>query len=203
MSGTISIVIGIVLVFTGFVITAVSFSSPTASGGRLVIAYGPVLLGFVAITRGALELAPLAPTGLAKKPDPRRWIYGGIALAIALVQMYCAVKVIPNRLPSAALHLWSFPVLTLVMAAGTLSGMRWGWWMTVLGGGALLLSVMLVIVRILVSAAFLAGVYGAFGKAAATFSFVAVALIAQVVGLIPIFHIRWAMSRRGKRAFGV
>jgi hypothetical protein len=203
MPQAISIVIGIALVVTGFIITAVSFSSPTATGGRLLIAYGPVILGFIAIARGALELAPLTPTGLPKKPDPRRWIYGGIALVIALVQMYCAIAVIPNRLPSAAVHLWSFPLLTVVMAAGTLSGTRYGWWMTVLGGGALLLSVMLVIVRILVSAAFLAGVYGAFGKAAATFSFVSIALIAQVVGLIPIFHIRWAMSRRGKRAFGV
>ncbi|MBA3499494.1 MAG: hypothetical protein M4D80_09445 [Myxococcota bacterium] len=198
-----TIALGIVLVIVGFVITAVSFSAPTATGGKVLIAYGPVIIGFVAIARGALQLAPLAPTGLPRKPDPRRWIYGGIALLFAVVQMYCAIAVIPNRLPSAAVHLWSFPVLTLAMAVGTLSGMRYGWWVTVLGGGALLLSVMLVIVRILVSAAFLAGVYGAFGKAAATFSFVSIALIAQVAGLVPIFHIRWAMSRRGKRAFGV
>ena len=201
-SATISIVVGIVLVVVGFLITALTFKDAKAEGGKVVIAYGPVIAGFILIARGAIAVAPLSPTGLAKKPDPRRWIYGGIALVIALVQMYCAIAVIPNRLPSAAIHLWTFPLLTLAMAAGTLSGTRIGWWMTVLSGGALLLSVMLVIVRILVSAAFLAGVYGAFGKAAATFSFVAIALIAQVVGLIPIFHIRWTMSRRGKRAFG-
>ena len=199
----ITIAIGVVLVAVGFVITAVSFRDPTATGGKIVLAYGPVIAGFATIARGALYIASLERTGLAKKPDPRRWIYGCIALVIALVQMYCAIAVIPNRLPSAALHLWTFPLLTLVMAAGTLSGTRIGWWMTVLAGGALLLSVMLVIVRILVSAAFLAGVYGAFGKAAATFSFVSIALIAQVVALIPIFHIKWTMSRAGRRAFGV
>jgi hypothetical protein len=201
--GVIELLVGVALVLVGFVITAVSFKDPQAAGGKLVIAYGPVLVGFGAIARGAIDLAPITPTGLGKKPDPRRWIYGGLAFGIALVQMYCAIAVIPNRLPSAALHLWTFPLMTLAMAVGTLSGMRVGWWVTVLAGGALLLSVMLVIVRILVSAAFLAGVYGAFGKAAATFSFVAIALIAQVVALLPIFHIRWAMSRRGKRAFGV
>lgn len=198
----VEIVAGIVLVLVGFAITIVAFKEPQTAGGKLVIAYGPVVLGFAAIAHGAVQLAPLTPTGLAKKRDPRRWIYGGIALGIAVVQMYCAIAVIPNRLPSAAIHLWSFPVFTLVMAVGTLSGKRIGWWLAVCAGGALLLSVMLVIVRILVSAAFLAGVYGAFGKAAATFSFVAIALIVQVVGLIPIFHIRWLMSRRGKRAFG-
>lgn len=201
--GAIELAIGIVLVLLGFAITGLSFKEPQASGGKLFIAYGPVLLGFVALAKGAIDRAPLKPTGLSKKPDSRRWIYGGIAFAIALVQIYCAIAVIPNRLPSAAVHLWTFPLLTLAMAAGTLSGTRLGWWITVLAGGALLLSVMLVIVRILVSAAFLAGVYGAFGKAAATFSFVAIALIAQVVGLIPIFHVRWIMSRRGKRAFGL
>lgn len=201
--GAIELAVGIVLVLLGFAITGLSFKEPQASGGKLFIAYGPVLLGFIALAKGAIDRAPLTPTNLPKKPDSRRWIYGGIALAIAVVQIYCAIAVIPNRLPSAALHLWTFPLLTIVMAVGTLSGTRIGWWITVLAGGALLLSVMLVIVRILVSAAFLAGVYGAFGKAAATFSFVAIALIAQVVGLIPIFHIRWMMSRRGKRAFGL
>jgi len=201
--GTIEIVVGVVLVAVGFVITATSFKNPQASGGKLVVAYGPVLVGVAAIARGAIDLAPLSATGLSKKPDPRRWIYGGIGLVIAIVQAYCVIAVIPNRLPSAALHLWTFPVLTFVMAVATLSGVRMAWWIAVMAGGALLLSVMLVIVRILVSAAFLAGVYGAFGKAAATFSFVAIALIMQVVALIPIFHIRWLMSRRGKRAFGV
>ena len=42
------------------------------------------------------------------------------------------------------------------------------------------------IVRVLVSAAFLAGVYGAFGKAAASFALIAVALVIEVVGLLPI-----------------
>lgn len=201
--GALAIAAGIGLVLVGFAITAVSFKSPQAAGGKLVLAYGPVLAGFALIARGAIDRAPPTATGLARKPDPRRWIYGGLGVGIACVQAYCAVEVIPNRLPSAAFHLWTFPVLTFAMGAGTLSGTRIGWWVTVLAGGALLLSVMLVIVRILVSAAFLAGVYGAFGKAAATFSFVAIALIGQVVALIPIFHIRWMMSRRGKRAFGV
>jgi hypothetical protein len=201
--GAIEIAIGVVLVAIGFLITALTFKDPQASAGKLLSAYGPVLIGFALIAKGAIDIAPLSPTKLAKKPDPRRWIYGGLALVIALVQIYCAIKVIPNRLPSAAAHLWTFPLLTLAMAAATLSGSRIGWWVAVLSGGTLLLSVMLVIVRILVSAAFLAGVYGAFGKAAATFSFVSIVLIAQVVAMIPIFHIRWLMSRRGKRAFGL
>lgn len=201
--GAIEIAIGVVIVLAGFAITALSFDTPTAEGGELVLAYGPVLVGFALIAKGALDVSGPIETALQRRSDPRRWIYGGLALGLAVFEAYAAVEVLPNRLPGAAMHLWTFPILTFGMAAATLSGLRGGWWVAVLCGGALLLSVMLVIVRILVSAAFLAGVYGAFGKAAATFSLVAIVLIAQVVAMIPIFHIRWLMSRRGKRAFGV
>ncbi len=199
--GAIEIAVGAVLVLAGFVVTALTFKTARAEGGKVIVAYGPVILGFAAIARGAIDLSP--PGGGARVRDPRRWIYGGIELAIAIVQAYCVIAIIPNRLPSASMHLWTFPILTFVMAVGTMSGHRIGWWIAVMAGGALMLSVMLLIVRILISAAFLAGVYGAFGKAAATFSFVAIALIAEAVALIPIFHIKWLMSRRGKRVYGV
>ena len=65
----------------------------------------------------------------------------------------------------------------------------------------LLLTTIILIVRVLVSAAFLAGVYGAFGKAAATFALVAVALVIELVALLPIVQIKYLMSRAGRRAY--
>ena len=112
-------------------------------------------------------------------------------------------KVIPNRLPSAAAHLWTFPIATLAMAAGTLLGGRRGWWIAVIGGSAVLLSTFLLIVRIVISAAFLAGVYGAFGKAAATFALVMIALVIELVALLPIVQVKYLMTRAGRRAYGV
>lgn len=199
--GALPLAVGCALVLAGFAITALTFQTPTAEGGQLVIAYGPVLAGFALIAKGAIDLS--APFGGVRAPDPRRWIYTGLAAALAVLQAYLLAKVMPNRLPGAALHLWTFPVFTLAMAIGTASGHRIGWWISVLSGGALLLSVALAIVRVLVSVGFLAGVYGAFGKAAAMSSLFAVALMVQVVAMLPIFHVRWLMSRRGKRAFGV
>jgi len=89
--------------------------------------------------------------------DIRRWIYGGLDGVCAIVYAIAIWKVIPNRLPSAAVHLWSLPLAALAMAAGTLRGGPKGWWIAVLGGSAMLLSVFLLIVRILISAVFLAG----------------------------------------------
>lgn len=120
-----------------------------------------------------------------------------IAYAVAIL------KVIPNRLPSAAAHLWTFPIATAVMAGGMFAGNRHGWWIAVAGGSAVLLSTFLLIVRIVISAAFLSGVYGAFGKAAATFAIVMIAVIIEVVALLPIVQVKYLMTRAGRRAYGV
>ena len=67
----------------------------------------------------------------------------------------------------------------------------------------LLLFAVLLIVRILVSIAFLAGVYGSFGPAASSFALVAAALIVEVVAILPLFPLKYVMSRAGRRALGV
>jgi hypothetical protein len=135
--------------------------------------------------------------------DPRRWIYGGLDVAFAAVYAFALWKIIPNRLPSASLHLWTFPLATLVMGAGTLLGGRRGWWIAVVAGSAVLLSTVVLIIRIVVSAAFLAGVYGAFGKAAATFALVMIALVVELVALLPIVQVKYLMTRAGRRTYGV
>jgi hypothetical protein len=132
----------------------------------------------------------------------RRWIYGGLDLLFAALYAYAIWKIIPNRLPSAAVHLWTFPVATLVMGAGMLLGGPKGWWVAVIGGSAVLASTFVLIVRIAISAAFLAGVYGAFGKAAATFSLVMIALVIELVALLPLLQVKYLMTRAGRRALG-
>lgn len=194
---------GGVLVLAGFAIAALAFDSASASNSKLVVAYGPVLAGLGLAAHAAIKLAPDTDATLPPRPDTRRWIYGGLAVLFAIIQAICLWKVIPNRLPGAFVHLVSFPLLTGVMAIGTLAGGKYGWWTAVLAGTGVIVSTTLVIVRILISAAFLAGVYGAFGKAAATFSFVAVALIVQAVALLPIVQLKWLMTRAGRRAYGV
>jgi hypothetical protein len=135
--------------------------------------------------------------------DVRRWIYGVLDVVFAVVYAVAIWKVIPNRLPSAAIHLWTFPVAALAMGAGTLHGNPRGWRIAVISGSVVLLSTFLLIVRISISAAFLAGVYGAFGKAAATFALVMVALVIELVALLPIVQVKYMMTRTGRRAFGI
>jgi hypothetical protein len=142
------------------------------------------------------------PGGTAVHRDARRWIYAGLDLLFAAAYAFAIWKVIPNRLPSAAAHLWTFPAAALAMAVGMVLGDRAGWWTAVVAGSLALGSLFVLIVRILISAAFLAGVYGAFGKAAATFALVMVALVVELVALLPIVQVKYLMTRSGRRAFG-
>jgi hypothetical protein len=140
------------------------------------------------------------------KRDLRPTIYGALDQIFAIVYAYVVWKVIPNRLPTASLHLWALPVLAQVMAVGTLSAWipalrRYGWSAAVIAGSVQLLVTVLLIVRIVVSAAFLAGTYGAFGKAAASTSLIGVVLVVQLVAMLPVFQVKYLMTRAGRRAY--
>jgi hypothetical protein len=147
--------------------------------------------------------APPGDSPAAPVRDPRRVIYGVVDVVFAAAYAFAIWKVIPNRLPSAALHLWTFPIATLVIAAGMLLGGPRGWRIAVVGGSLVLVSVFLLIVRIVISAAFLAGVYGGFGKAASTFALVMIALVLELVALLPLVQVKYLMTRAGRRAMGV
>jgi len=153
---------------------------------------------------------PKVPEATVAAPPPRRdlrpYIYAGLDQLFVFVYVVVLQKVIPSRLPSATIHLWTIPIGMQVMAAGTAAVLVPGWkrkgrWVAIAGGSALLLSTIVLIARVLASAAFLAGVYGAFGQAAATFALVAVALVIELVALLPVVQIKYLMSRAGRRAY--
>jgi hypothetical protein len=149
--------------------------------------------------REPLPLAQVHPP----RSDIRRWIYGGLDIALAVTQAILIWKVIPNRLPSASFHLWTLPITTGLLGVGTLLGGPRGWKIAMVAGSAVLLSTILLVLRIIVSAAFLSGVYGAFGKAAAMTAMISVALLVELVALLPILQVKYLMTRAGRRAYGV
>jgi hypothetical protein len=147
------------------------------------------------------------PRSAASRRDKRPYIYAGLDVLFTVLYAVIIVTVIPTRIRSTALQLWSLPLCTIVMALGTASiaveklRVR-GRKLAIAGATLMLASTILLILRVLVSAAFLAGVYGAFGKAAASFALVAVALVVELVALLPIVQVKYLLSRAGKRAYG-
>lgn len=140
--------------------------------------------------------------------DARPFIYLALDQLAAAAYAYLLIAAIPNRHLGAALHLWSLPVLAQLMAVGMATRLfrhpavrRAGWWLAVLAGSALLLVTVALIARVVISAAFLAGVYGALGQAAALLALVGVALVIELVALLPLFQVKFLLGRAGRRAY--
>ncbi|HEY5928581.1 MAG TPA: hypothetical protein VIV11_43140 [Kofleriaceae bacterium] len=152
--------------------------------------------------------APITPAVEPARRDVRPYIYLGLNQLFVIIYFYVLTYVIPNRLMSATIHLWALPVLMQVMALGMATRLvrspkvqRWGWWAATIAASLLVLITILLIIRVLVSAAFLSGVYGAFGKAAAMSALIGVALVVELVALLPLFQIKYLMTRSGRRAY--
>jgi hypothetical protein len=152
--------------------------------------------------------APAAARVVERRHDIRPYIYFGLNQLFVIVYFYVLTYVIPNRLMSAAVHMWALPVLMQLMAIGMATTFlrapelrRMGWWLAIGAASLLVLATILLIIRVLVSAAFLSGVYGAFGKAAAMSALIGVALVVELVALLPLFQIKYLMTRAGRRVY--
>ncbi|MEZ4401886.1 MAG: hypothetical protein R3B06_17790 [Kofleriaceae bacterium] len=135
--------------------------------------------------------------------DPRRFIYVGVDLVLTALYLYLLSTTVYNRHGWARLVMYLLPLGTTAMAIGTAAGRRWGWWLTLAGGTVLFVWTIGFIVLLLTTAAYLSGVYGAFGKAAASGATLAVAFIVQAVATVPALQLKWALTRPGRRAFGL
>ncbi len=124
--------------------------------------------------------------------DPRRWIYGILDTTCAAGYAAALTTVIPRGHLDAELNLWSLPLAAAVAAVGMVLGNPAGRRLALVATSAWLAAAVLLLVRLCVSAAFLAGVYGAFGKAAASGALVIAALVIEVVALVPVFQVKAA-----------
>ncbi len=147
---------------------------------------------------------------MAAARDLRPIIYLALDQIFVAIYVYLLAYVIPNRHADAALHLWALPIAMQLMALGCAARLspnrahwRLGWKIAVVGGSAMILLTILLIVRVLVSAAFLAGVYGAFGKAAAMSTLVGIALVVEIVALVPLFQVKYLLTSAGRQTFAM
>jgi hypothetical protein len=107
----------------------------------------------------------------------------------------------PTRHVEHAVLLWGAVAAVLVAGAGMLWRSRWGWRAAVAGCAILLLLAVVLLVLILLSASFLAGVYGSMGRGAASTALLVGALVLELVGLLPAFQLKFLFTRAGRRHY--
>jgi hypothetical protein len=130
----------------------------------------------------------------------RPFIYAAFDLAMAVVYALLITQS-PTRHAGHSLLLWSMVAAVLVAGAGMLWRSRWGWRAAVAGCVALLAVTVAILILILLSASFLAGVYGSMGRGAATVAILAGALAIEVCGLLPAFQLKFLLTRAGRRHY--
>ena len=144
-------------------------------------------------------------TGAASQRRHRRevrpYVYAGFDLLTVIVWIILLSTALSNRHGWAAAFLWIMVVLVVVMGGAMLVRNRWGWRLAAVGCGGVLIMWVILVITMLMSAAFLSGVYGAFGRGAAMGTLVVAGLTIQVVALLPAFQLKFLMTRAGRRYF--
>jgi hypothetical protein len=151
----------------------------------------------------ASKPAAAAATRVAPSKDSRRWIYAGADLVFTIGYLWAFSELVQNRFGWARAILYLLPLCTVLMAAGTLLRGKIGWILTVAGGTGMLVWTVAFIILLLVTASYLSGVYGAFGKAAASGAVLSTAFVVQFGATLPALQLKWAMTRGGRRAVGL
>lgn len=146
-----------------------------------------------------------AADGAAPEPAPRReirpYIYAAADVIGVCAWSYLLLFALPNRHGWAGAFLWTMVALGVVMGAAMFVRNRWGWRVGAAACGLLIAMWLTLVVILLMTAGFLAGVYGGFGQAAAL-GVIGIAFISlQLIALLPVFQLKFLLTRAGRRYF--
>jgi hypothetical protein len=145
---------------------------------------------------------PAKPLSTALERDIRPWLYAACDLFLAILYAYVLMVLIPSRHDWMRWFSWLIVLAPLVMAGSMLVRRPWAWWAAALSTGVLLVAALVLLTLILLSAAFLGGVYGSLGRAASTFALIGAALVVEFMGILPALQLKYLMTRAGRRCFG-
>ena len=125
-------------------------------------------------------------------------IYGGLNIGMACLYLFFFIYVVP---PYSSTLRWGFGLLSLAMiftGFGQIFAQRWSRLFGIILGFVLLGLCFTFTAMLLAAAAYLKGVYGAFGQGATYATFVGVAMVVPYFGLPGAFGL-YGMLRRDVR----
>jgi len=113
------------------------------------------------------------------------------ALDVAFAALYATVGLwlFPSRSRGFSEALVALVLLLLAAGASLLVGLRVGRTLALVAQAALALFTLVVTALLVASAAYLRGIYGPLGQAAAAISLIVAALVVEACGLLPLFQI--------------
>ena len=122
-------------------------------------------------------------------------LYGALDVAFAALYAWFGFVFTPGRSTAFNLALALVCVLLAGGGAGLLAGARWGRTLARVACWALLAFSAVVVLLLVVSSAYLRGVYGPLGQGMAVMTLLVAALVIEGFALLPLFQLR-ALARR-------
>ncbi len=122
-------------------------------------------------------------------------LYGALDLAFAALYAYVGFVFTPGRSTPFNLGLGLVCALLTTAGVGLLLGARWGRVAAIAASVVLLLFAAAVIVALVISSAYLRGIYGALGQGMAAICLAIAALIVEAFALLPLFQLRFLLGR--------
>jgi hypothetical protein len=123
-------------------------------------------------------------------------LYGALDLAFAAGYAWLGFVFVPGRSLAFNLALGLVCVLLAVAGVGLVGGLRWGRLAAIVASALLLAFTAVVIVLLIVSSAYLRGIYGTLGQGMAAICLALAALAIEVFALLPLFQLRFLVGRR-------
>ncbi len=121
--------------------------------------------------------------------------YGALDLAFAALYAWFGFSFTPGR--STAFNV-ALALVCLALAAagvGLVAGARWGRAVALAACAALLAFAAVVIVGLVLSSAYLRGIYGPLGQGLAVMTLLVAALVVEAFALLPLFQIRFLLGQ--------
>jgi len=136
---------------------------------------------------------------LPVEPDRGLITYGVLDIVFGWAYLYLGLSVAPSRSPMVQGLVWILFSVLVLSGVALILRRRWSGWVGLAGAGVVLGFTLFLISALALSAAYLRGVYGGFGKGAATICILAAFLAVEVFGLLPVFQIRFLLRPEVRR----
>jgi hypothetical protein len=122
-------------------------------------------------------------------------LYGALDVAFAALYAWFGFVVTPGRSTAFNVALALVCVLLAAGGAGLVAGARWGRPLATVACAVLVVFAAVVVILLVISSAYLRGIYGPLGQGMSMITLLVAALVVEGLALLPLFQLR-ALRRR-------
>jgi hypothetical protein len=128
-------------------------------------------------------------------------IYGALDLIFAWVYLLSFIYAVPPYSQAIKVAVYVVCIIVMIGGLGLILARRWGYWLGLAAAGVLMAVCVFTVLTLVASAAYLHGLYGAFGKGATYITLFAISVVIAYFGLLPGFQLHGLLKKEVRQRF--